>query len=183
MSFENQTSSTNVNIDTTGLAVAEYTLVLESFDADSDGVKSTLKIDTVTINVISRAAVGCPVATFTETLQVLTIVSGEKSEWTLPTIESCDRTLQKVTVQPDSILANYITYDDKSSKISYEGSLIQGASTQNRYAKIGITLTNSAGSTPYEQSLIVFFPSQDTKIQPDASVDDSETNDPVIEGE
>ena len=86
-------------------------------------------------------------------------------------------------VQFDSILANYITYDEKSSKISYDGSLIQGASTQNRYAKIGITLANSAGSTSYEQSLIVFHPSRDTKIQPDASVDDSETNDSVIEGE
>ena len=90
-----------------------------------------------------------------------------------------------MAVQPDSILANYITYDENSSKISYDGSLIQGVSDQNLFAKIDITLTNSAGSTSYEQSMILFPSSQDAvaKEEPDASVDDSQANDPVVEGE
>ena len=83
VSFENQTSATNVIIDTTSLSDGEYALVLETFDADSDGVESTLKIDTVTIVVISQATVteiGCPLPTFTEPLLTRTILSGEKYE-------------------------------------------------------------------------------------------------------
>ena len=148
VSFSNQASNTNVFINTTGLSIGEHTLILESYDTESDGVESALKTDNVTIQVIQEVT-DCPLATFTEEVEAKTIVSGEKSKWSLPEIDACEDTVQIVIV-PDSLMLNYITYDEKSAEISYDGSLIPAVSTQNRFATISITLVNSAGSSSYE---------------------------------
>ena len=52
VSFINRASSTDVVIDTTGVLPGEYTLVLESYDANSDLPELTLKTDIVTIFVV-----------------------------------------------------------------------------------------------------------------------------------
>ena len=52
VSFANQASNTNVFI--TGLSIGEHTLILESYDTESDGVESALKTDNVTIQVIQE---------------------------------------------------------------------------------------------------------------------------------
>ena len=43
---------TEVIIDTAGLPLSNYTLVLESYDENSDGIESTLKTDTIQIVII-----------------------------------------------------------------------------------------------------------------------------------
>lgn len=48
----NGASSTEVTVDTSGLDFGEHTLVLESFDTNSEGM-STLKAYTVTIFVVA----------------------------------------------------------------------------------------------------------------------------------
>ena len=69
---------TEVLIDATDLAVGNYTLKLESFDKNG-GVFSSLKIDTVNIVVVAFTAIELPVQT---------IISGEKTDWTLPQASS-----------------------------------------------------------------------------------------------
>ena len=49
--LKNGPTATEVTIDTTGLAVGTYTLVLESFDINGE-VFSTLRTDSVTISVL-----------------------------------------------------------------------------------------------------------------------------------
>ena len=73
------------------------------------------------------------------------ITSGEKAEWYLPQIIEGEKILE-VTVQPHSLLQNYIAFDDSTLKMSYNGVLIQGVSNQRKFAKISITLTDLAGS-------------------------------------
>lgn len=51
ITLENDTASTNVIINTAGLTLGEHSLVLQSFDENSDGVESTLKTDTITVIV------------------------------------------------------------------------------------------------------------------------------------
>ena len=69
--LSNGVSATEVTIDTTGVAPGEHILKLESFDKNGE-VYSTLKIDTITIVVYDAYSL----ATFTEDLQVQTIISG-----------------------------------------------------------------------------------------------------------
>ena len=103
VSFENNavSASTNVIIDTTGLTTGEHTMVLQSFDENSDGVESTLKTDTIQIIIIEPEQGGEPVVFgeveifyadpllpyFTEVLELAVIYSGTKGSWTLPNID------------------------------------------------------------------------------------------------
>ena len=65
-------------IDTLGVALGEYTLVLESFDQDSNGVESTLKTDTITI-VIAEPTPEPIQEPATESIELPSIISEVKS--------------------------------------------------------------------------------------------------------
>ena len=54
MSLLNVANSTDVVINTAGILPGEHTLVLESYDQDSDGVESTLKTDFVDIIITGQ---------------------------------------------------------------------------------------------------------------------------------
>lgn len=128
-------------IDTSDISLGEHTLILESFDEASGGVESTLKTDTITVNVVKPS-----LAYFAENLAIQIITSGEKVEWYLPEIIEGEPALEGVTVLPDSLLANYITFDQSTRKVSYDGMLIQGVSSGSKFVKLSITLADSAGS-------------------------------------
>ena len=97
VSLSNETTATDVIIDTAGLKQGEHTLILESFDQASDGVESTLKTDTIIVivfeppiedivsdpptnDIIEDPSLAC----FADDLTVEVITSGEKVEWFLP---------------------------------------------------------------------------------------------------
>ena len=64
-------------------------------------------------------------------------------------------------VLQDSLLLNYITFDESTLKMSYNGVLIQGVSTQSKFGKISITFADSAGSQQiFEQSIIIHPPAE-----------------------
>ena len=64
-----QSGSTDVIIDTTGVATGDYTLTLESFNTLSTA-KSALKTDTMTISVYEQTVLVLSAPSFTEELQV-----------------------------------------------------------------------------------------------------------------
>lgn len=84
-------------------------------------------------------------ACFAEDLAMKSITSGVKAEWFLPTIIEGKAALKLVTISPDSILLNYVSFDQSTSKISYNGEKIQGISTKRKFVKIEITLTDLQG--------------------------------------
>ena len=64
---------------------------------------------------------------------------------------------------PDSLLSNYISFDQSTLKLSYNGELIQGALTQRKFAKISITIVDSEGSKQaFQQNVIIQSPSEET---------------------
>ena len=72
VSLVNGAASTDVVIDTTGVLVGEYTLVLESFDTNSNLPGLTRYADTITIVVTSADTV----AYFATELELKAIISG-----------------------------------------------------------------------------------------------------------
>ena len=117
-------------IDTTGVDVGEHTLVLESFDEDSNGVESTLKTDTIQI-VITEPELELELedspcedssqACFLDNLEFATIFSGTQSEWSLPEIFVGNEALIDVLIKYDSLIAPYLSYDSQKNEISYDG--------------------------------------------------------------
>ena len=104
--LSNGASATKVAIDATGIAPGEYTLKFESFNKNV-GVLSALKIDTITIVVYDVVEpVTYSLATFTEELQVQTIISGKDVEWTLPAVYGGGGSLKDVIVKPDTLIAD-----------------------------------------------------------------------------
>ena len=64
---------------------------------------------------------------------------------------------------PDSLLSNYISFDQSTLKLSYNGELIQGALTQRKFAKISITIVDSEGSKQaFQQNVIIQSQSEET---------------------
>ena len=113
-----------MSIDTTGLTPGlEYTLLLESFDTNSDGVESAFKTDTIRI-VITEPESPCEdpyQACFLDSLEFATIFSGTQSEWSLPEIFMGNDTLIDVLIEYDSLIAPYLSYDSQKNEISYDG--------------------------------------------------------------
>ena len=85
VSFINFASSTDVVIDATGVLPGEYTLVLESFDTNSDLQELTLKTDIITI-VVAIQGNSDTLPYFVAELEPVAITFGQSSEWTLPQI-------------------------------------------------------------------------------------------------
>ena len=116
-----------MSINTTGLRPGlEYTLVLESFDTNSDGVESTLKTDTIQIVItepeLEKSLCEDPSqACFLESLEFAAIFSGTQSEWSLPEIFVGNEALLDVRIEYDSLIAPYLSYDSQKNEISYDG--------------------------------------------------------------
>lgn len=69
--------STDVAIDATDLiSGSSYTLILETFDLNNGAESATLRTDSVLILIVGEAPV---LATFTEELAVITVISGEEA--------------------------------------------------------------------------------------------------------
>ena len=64
-------------INTSGIALGEHTLILESFDSNSKGVESTLKTDSVTIIITEEEGVNQEILdTFSETPIKISVTAG-----------------------------------------------------------------------------------------------------------
>ena len=81
-------------------------------------------------------------------MQPKAIISGEKIEWILPTIDEGGSTLQEVIVKPDALIADYITFKEDTFTVSYNGTAIVDLKTK-RVVSINITLVNEFGSNSY----------------------------------
>lgn len=87
VSFAEESDHTKVIVDGLALTAAagtEYTLVIESFDTNSNGVESTLKTDSIEILIIDPIEES---TFFSEELEPESMISGEEKDWTLPSIE------------------------------------------------------------------------------------------------
>ena len=78
----------------------------------------------------------------------MAIISGEKIDWTLPTIDEGGSTLQEVIVKPDPLIADYITFKEDTFTVSYNGKAIVDLKTK-KFVFINITLANDFGSNSY----------------------------------
>ncbi len=105
MSLVNGAISTDVILYTAGVAPGEYSLVLESYDMNSNGaVPATLKTDT--ISIIVEEPLNQPY--FTEDLKTESLIAGYPSEWTLPPIETGSLLLQQVRIEADPLIVDQI---------------------------------------------------------------------------
>ena len=144
-----QSGSTDVIIDTTGVAAGDYTLTLESFNTLSLA-KSALKTDTMTISVLVQPS-------FAETLSLEVVTAGTAATWKLPEIVDGDY-LANVQVVPPSSLDSYITYDSATRQISFSDD-DSSKSLSGSSFNINIILVNTNGDESiYEQTVLVHSP-------------------------
>ena len=65
-------------------------------------------------------------ATFIEDLEIITIVSGSESKWTLPDINPGKGILTEVRFNADPFIAQYLKYDSDTNVVTYDGEEISG---------------------------------------------------------
>ena len=68
-------------------------------------------------------------AYFVTELEQKAIISGKSEEWTLPTVETNGKALSEIRVEPDSLIADHISFDPSSYTISYNGSEIESVTS------------------------------------------------------
>ena len=140
-------------IDTTSLeAGGEHTLVLQSFDQASNGVESTLKTDTIIIVILEPEE---PRATFTQSLETVSITSGTETEWTLPDIDAGKGTLTEVRLDADPLVSQYLKYKSVTNSVIYDGEVISSLSGA-KFVSINYTLVNNFGDNRYTQAVYVY---------------------------
>ena len=133
-----------VTIDAIGVAPGEYTLKFESFDANND-VQSTLKTDTIQV-VVTEVVPDQTLAIFTEDIELVSILSGEKSQWTLPDIDPGTNAPSEVRFEADLLISEHLEYNSDSNVVSYDGEVIETLTTM-KFVEIQITLVNSFGDS------------------------------------
>ena len=164
VTLTNDVAATDVAIDATGLAVGTYTLKLESFDTNGT-VFSTLKNDIITISVLEPEAEPeaeaeaeaeaepeaeieedtlTGLASFLGPVEIVSIVSGTKHEWSLPEIDAGVIEIYAVDFDADYSISAYLTYNIETNKIEYNGVKIAGL-TRKKFVNSKITLINTAG--------------------------------------
>ena len=116
MSFINGAFSTDVVINATGVLPGEYTLVLESFDTNSELPELTLKTDAISISVTSEI-----LPTFTEELTTKVLTAGEPDSWQLPLIYDGTYPLDHVLLEADTALQPYISFKSLTRTIVFSG--------------------------------------------------------------
>ena len=114
-------------------------------------------------------------ATFTESLQLVSIISGTESKWTLPDIDPGNIVLSEVRLDADPLISQYLKYDSATNEVRYDGKEISGLSGV-KLVNIRLALVNSFGENPFTQ-LVTVSPEPD---QPSTPVTLEEEN-PTIE--
>lgn len=147
VSFVNGATATKVTIDTTGLAAGSYTVALESYDTNA-GVYSTLKLDTVTIQVTE------PSADPFDELEVVTLVANQSAEWQLPELDlDPSDFLIAVFIIADPPLEESLTYEMKTNSIQFDGALNEVLVPIVTSVSATITIVTSWTSQSYEQQI------------------------------
>ena len=88
-------------------------------------------------------------------------------------------TLKEVRIEPGSLIADQISFDQRSNSISFNGEEIESF-TSSKMVKIKITLVNSFGENPYSQMVIV-FPTVDSTSPDSPASDVPDTDEPTHE--
>ena len=102
-----------VRIDCTGVAVGDYDLHLESFDALSDG-QATLKTDLIKVSVSPLKYLE-----FANDPESQSLLATESRSWVLPEIAEGGYPLQEIILVPDESLAPYITFDELTRTVFF----------------------------------------------------------------
>ena len=89
-----------------------------------------------------------------EELKTVTIIATEFKDWTLPQIAENRATLEDVRIEADPLIADQISYEKSTRKISFSGKGISSITSQQMVI-IKIILVNAFGESPYSQSVIV----------------------------
>ena len=163
-------------VQTEGLPAGEHTLVLESFDKASDGVESALKTDTILI-VILEPEPQATLATFTQSLEPVSITSGIESEWTLPDIDPGKDILTVVRLDADPLISQYLRYDSVANSVIYDGEEISSLSGA-RFVSISYTLVNNFGENLYTQVVSV-LPNSELQSAPEPEQNPPTTEEPA----
>ena len=167
----NSLTATEVVIDAINLSAGTYTLILESFDRNG-GVFSTLKTDIITVTIVAVTTV---VKQTKIPDQVLVIISGEKTDWTLPKASSSEESA--VVVKFDPFIASYLQFSEEKMTISYNGTVIEGLKDQVKMADILITYMNATSWETFVQRVIIYPQLEDsiTDEGSEQSFDEQET--------
>jgi sugar-specific transcriptional regulator TrmB len=147
----NGKDSTKVAINSTDVLPGQYTLVLESIEAKSDLPELILKTDTIKIVVTSIENVeefSDTLPFFVDELKTETIITTEFKDWSLPPISENRATLKDIKIEADPLIADQISYEKNTGKISFSGKGISSVTSQ-QMVKIKITLVNSFGENLY----------------------------------
>ena len=108
-----ESSQSMVRIDCTGVAVGDYDLHLESFDALSDG-QATLKTDLIKVSVSPLKYLE-----FANDPESQSLLATESRSWVLPEIAEGGYPLQEIILVPDESLAPYITFDELTRTVFF----------------------------------------------------------------
>jgi len=82
--------------------------------------------------------------------------------------------LKEVRIEPDSIIADQISFNSPSNTISYNGEEIESI-TSAKIVQIKITLVNSLGENLFEQTVMVFPPAETPSDQTESSAEKAPT--------
>jgi hypothetical protein len=83
-----------------------------------------------------------------EKLKIETIIATEFKDWTLPQIAENRAILEDVRIEADPLIADQISYDKSTHKISFSGKGISSITSQQMVI-IKIILVNAFGENPY----------------------------------
>ena len=89
-----------------------------------------------------------------EELKTETIISTEFKDWSLPPIAENRATLEDVRIEADPLIADQISYDKSTHKISFSGKGISSITSQ-QLVIIKIILVNSFGENSYSQLVMI----------------------------
>ena len=132
----------------------------------------TLKTDTIKI-VITEPELFTTLATFTENIEPVFIISGTKSQWILPEITSGVAVLlPEVSLKTDPFVLQHLKYESTANAIIYDGKYI-GDLTAMKLVNLEITLVNTSGENLYTQ-LVIVSPNNDPLSLADLEVDATE---------
>ena len=109
VTIKEKSDADEVVIDTTGQAIGEYTLILESYNTLSVA-KSALKTDTIAITIRDTE----PPSFTSELVKTQVAFVGESAKWTVPEVVPGDLAFAEIIIEPDQLLSPYITYDELS---------------------------------------------------------------------
>ena len=87
-------------------------------------------------------------ASFTENLELVSIISGAVSQWTLPDINPGNTVLTEVRFDADSLISQHLKYNSDTNVVSYDGETISSLSGI-KLVNIGLNLVNSVGEKLY----------------------------------